>query len=137
MTSNRLNESRAQNILWLLEALQVPYQLQPFKRGPDGFAPPELKQIHPLGKSPVITIERPGQTTPLVLAESGNIIEYLVDRFGGVEKGLVPKRYGDDGEETESWLRYRFFMHYAEGSLMPNLMLALIVNSTWDLPFYI
>lgn len=139
MTScNRLNESRAQNILWLLEALQLPYQLKPFKRGPDGFAPAELKQIHPLGKSPVVTIERPGQTQPLVLAESGNIIEYLVDHFGGVEKGLVPQRYVDgSGEETESWLRYRFFMHYSEGSLMPNLLLALILNSAYIRLFYI
>lgn len=130
INSTRLNESRAQSILWLLEALQLPYQLKVFKRTSEGFAPDELKKINPLGKSPVVTIERPGQTKPLVLFESGNIVEYLVDHFNGAEKGLVPQRYvsGNSGDETESWLRYRFFMHYAEGSLMPNLVLFYILE---------
>lgn len=99
---------------------------------PSGLAPPEMKDIHPLGKSPVVSIEWPGSGKPLVLAESGNIIEYLIDHFGGVEKGLVPQRYARDENgqdtETESWLRYRSFMHYSEGSLMPNLVLQLILE---------
>lgn len=96
-------------------------------------APPELKEVHPLGKSPVIAVERPGQTKPLILAESGAIIEYLIQHFGGAEKRLLPPQYVDGGEErgeeTEAWLRYRYYMHYAEGSLMPQLLVWLINNS--------
>ncbi|KAL1958758.1 hypothetical protein VTO42DRAFT_3877 [Malbranchea cinnamomea] len=136
-----LNDSRAQNILWLLEALQLPYEVKIFKRSPEGFAPEELKKVNPLGKSPVITIERPGKPNPLVLFESGNIVEYLVDHYGGAEKGLVPKRYldGNSGEETESWRRYRFFLHYAEGSLMPNLVFHYVLMRVREapLPFFI
>lgn len=96
-------------------------------------APKELKDIHPLGKSPVISVERPEFSKPLVLAESGAIVEYLLDHFGGEEKGLVPKRYASEedktkGIETEEWLRYRFYMHYIEGSLMPQLVTALIID---------
>lgn len=129
---DRLNDSRAQNIAWLLESLRLPYQIKAFKRMPSGLAPPEMKNTHPLGKSPVVSIEWPGSGKPLVLAESGNIFEYLIDHFGGVEKGLVPQRYARDENgqdtETESWLRYRFFMHYSEGSFMPNLVLQLILD---------
>lgn len=94
-------------------------------------APPELKEIHPLGKSPVISVEGPGSSKPIVLAESGTIVEYLCDYFA---QHLVPKRYqegkeGQVGGETEQWVRYRFFMHYAEGSLMGMLLLALIMDS--------
>jgi glutathione S-transferase len=96
-------------------------------------APKELRDIHPLGKSPVISVERPEFSKPLVLAESGAIVEYLLDHFGGEEKGLVPKRYASEedktkGIETEEWLRYRFYMHYIEGSLMPQLVTALIID---------
>lgn len=97
------------------------------------FAPPELRNVHPLGKSPVITVERPGQANPLVLAESGAIIEYLLQHFGGAEKGLVPPQYVEGGEtlgeETATWIRHRYYMHYAEGSLMPQLLVWLIMNS--------
>jgi glutathione S-transferase len=97
-------------------------------------APPELKQIHPLGKSPVVEVIPPGSSTPIVLAESAAITEYFCDYYG---KWLVPTRYreGKDGQvgcETESWLRYRMLMHYAEGSLMPNLLMALMVKSTYQ-----
>lgn len=135
----RLEQSRAQSILWLLEELQIPYRLKTFKRGSDKLAPPELKKIHPLGKSPVVTIERAGQTKPLVLAESGLIVEYLVEHFGGVEKDLVPARYEEgnsSGEETEAYMRYRFYMHYTEGSLMPLLVFSLVVNGKRSHPFY-
>ena len=90
----------------------------------------ELKKIHPLGKSPVVGIERPG-AKPLILAESGLITEYFTEHYA---PHLAPRRY-EEGQvegpatETESWLRYRYFMHYAEGSLMPVLVSNLLFNS--------
>lgn len=94
------------------------------------FAPKELKEVHPLGKSPVITVLGPGQTEPRVIAESAAIIEYLCDHFG---KQLIPERYpagseGQVGAETEAWMRYRYFMHFAEGSMMPYLLIQLIFD---------
>ena len=94
-------------------------------------APQEFKDIHPLGKSPIISIESDSTSKPLVLAESGYIIEYLIDHFG---PWLSPDRYakgkeGEVGGETEGWLRYRYFMHYVEGSLMPLLVMSLVFNS--------
>ena len=91
-------------------------------------APPELKKVHPLGKSPLVSVQAEGATEPLVLAESVLITEYLIDHFG---PWLAPTRYqkGKEGQvqgETEEWLRYRYFMHYAEGTLMPYLVVALI-----------
>jgi glutathione S-transferase len=88
-------------------------------------APKELRDIHPLGKSPVISVEGPSGASKVV-AESGVIVEYLTEHFG---KQLIPKRYpeGKDGEigaETEEWSRYRFFMHYAEGGIMGPILLA-------------
>lgn len=94
-------------------------------------APPELKEVHPLGKAPVVSIESENTPKPIILAESGLITEYLIDHFA---PHLAPKRYaeGKDGQiggETESWLRYRYYLHYAEGSLMPYLIVSLLVNS--------
>lgn len=94
-------------------------------------APSTLKEIHPLGKSPTISVEAAALLKPLVMAESGAISEYLTDHFA---PHLVPKRYqegkeGQVGGETESWLRYRFYMHYAEGSLMTMLILAMFIDS--------
>ena len=93
-------------------------------------APQSLKEIHPLGKSPVIGVECSTLSKPLVLAESGAVTEYLCDYFA---PHLVPKRYqegkeGQVGGETEQWIRYRFYMHYAEGSLMSMLIIALIMD---------
>ena len=95
-------------------------------------APPELKEIHPLGKSPVIKIESDAlpDHKPLILAESGNLVEYVVDHFG---PQLAPNRWregmeGKVGGETEEWLRYRYFMHYCEGSLMSLLVIMLVLN---------
>lgn len=98
-------------------------------------APPELKKIHPLGKSPLISVQAPGAAEPIVLAESGLIIEYLVDHFG---PSLAPKRWQEGKEkqvqgETEEWLRYRYFLHYAEGSLMPYLVTALLFKGGLNL----
>ena len=117
-------------MLWLLEELKVDYELKTFKRQ-NMLAPPELKEVHPLGKSPVVTVELEANPKPLVLAESGYIFEYLIDHFGS---GLAPERYqkGKDGEvcgETEEWTRYRYYMHYAEGTLMPYLVIFQLFNS--------
>ena len=95
-------------------------------------APPELKEVHPLGKSPVIKIESDSipKDKPLILAESGFIVEYLIDHFG---PKLSPDKWrvgmeGKVGGETEEWLRYRYYMHYAEGSLMTPLMISYLFN---------
>ncbi|MCJ1280085.1 hypothetical protein MMC21_007910 [Puttea exsequens] len=135
-----LEKSRSQRVLWLLEELKVKYELKTFKRT-DMLAPPELKEIHPLGKSPVVSIEiESNKAKPLVLAESASIIEYLIDHFG---PHLAPKRYqaGKDGElggEMDDWIRYRYFMHYAEGSLMPLLVISLLFNAIKSqTPFFI
>jgi glutathione S-transferase len=136
-----LEQSRAQRILWLLEECNVPYELKVYKRGLKvagkdlPLAPKELREIHPLGKSPLITVVRKSGP-PVVIAESAFIIEYLSDRFG---KHLIPARFGnggsDDGDETEEWLRYRYFMHYSEGSLFFPLMIGLFLYRMYLCPF--
>lgn len=110
--------------------MEIPYELKTWKRGSDKKADPELAKIHPLGKSPILTVARDGQE-PLVLIESGAIVEYLCDYYG---KWLIPERYpagndGQIGQESESWVRYRTFMHYAEGSIMPLNLIALLMSS--------
>jgi hypothetical protein len=105
----RLDKSRSQRIIWLLEELKLDYELKVYKRGTDWLAPKELKEIHPLGKSPVIGVQAPGAEKPVIIAESGAIVEYLCEHFG---RSLIPQRYpeGKDGvigAETEEWLRYR------------------------------
>ena len=112
LTVHHLNNSRSQRILWLLEELEHPYRIERYQRlSPIPLAPPELKKVHPLGKSPVITDE--GHT----IAESGAIIEYILDRYG--EGRLRPEPGSDDH------LRYVEWMHYAEGSAMLPLLLHL------------
>ncbi|TAQ87119.1 hypothetical protein B7494_g4586 [Chlorociboria aeruginascens] len=126
-----LDQSRSQRILWLLEELSLPYELSIFHRDPKTrLAPPELKEIHALGKSPVISIT-PSSGKPVIIAESAFIIEYLLDHFGG-ESTLLPRRYreGEEGRvggETEQWLRFRYFMHYTEGSLMSLMLMTIVV----------
>ena len=127
-----LNNSRAHRIAWLLEELELPYEMRVYSRKPNMFAPAELKEIHPLGKSPVLTVSAPNSSEkPIVIAESGAIVEYLLDHFGSK---LVPQRYpegaeGKPGTETEEWVRYRYYMHYCEGSLMPLMLTSLILSS--------
>jgi len=112
----------------------VPYELEIFHRHPKThLAPPELKKIHPLGKSPTISVTPAGSTQPIVIAESAFITEYLLDHFSNGST-LLPKRYkegqeGKIGGETEEWLRFRYFMHYAEGSLMTLLLIFLVSSS--------
>jgi glutathione S-transferase len=112
---HHLNNSRSQRVLWLLEELELPYEIVPYARDPKTMlAPPELRQIHPLGKSPVI------QDGTFILAETGAIVDYLVDRYG--EGRLAPRR-GEEG-----YWRYAYWLHYAEGSLMPPLLLKLVLS---------
>jgi len=109
---HHLNNSRSQRILWLLEELGLDYEIVPYTRDEaTRFAPPELKEVHPLGKSPVI--EDGGK----VIAESGAIVEYLTETYG---KGAYTPARG-----TDDYWRYAHFMHFAEGSAMLPLLLAL------------
>jgi len=112
LTVHHLNNSRSQRVLWLLEELGVPYEVLRYQRLPDMRAAPELRAIHPLGKSPVITDN--GST----IAESGAIIEYLIDTYG--QGRLIPL------PNTPARLRYTYWLHYAEGSAMPPLLLKLL-----------
>lgn len=112
LTVHHLNNSRSQRVLWLLEELGVPYDIIRYERLPSMLAPKELRAIHPLGKSPVITDN--GQT----IAESGAIVEYLVETYGG--GCLVP------APKTPERLRYIYWLHYAEGSAMPLLLQKLL-----------
>ena len=126
ITVHHLNRSRSHRILWLLEELKVPYQIKLYQRHPlTQMAPHELFKVHPLGKSPVIT---DGDHT---IAESGAIIEYLIDRYG---KGQMRPQIG-----TDQYLKYQYYMHYTEGSLMPPLVLSLIFNMIpkQPMPFFI
>jgi len=119
ITLHWLDRSRAQRIIWLLEELRLPYNLKTYQRKADQQAPSSLKAVHPLGKSPVLELIHPRTQKPLVLAESANIIEYLAEHFG---RHLIPQQWkGDErevGDETDEWMRYKFYMNYAEGSLM-------------------
>lgn len=115
ITVHHLNNSRSQRILWLLEELGVPYELKHYQRDPKTqLAPPELKAINPLGKSPVI------QDGPHTLIESGAIIDYLIRRHG--EGRLQPDPTTATYDEYVQWL------HFAEGSAMLPLMLNLYVG---------
>jgi glutathione S-transferase len=126
ITVHHLNASRSQRVLWLLEELGVPYEIIKYERDPKTMlAPKALEAIHPLGKSPVITDG--GRT----IAESGAILEYLVETYG--EGRLIPAR------GTPAFDHYRYFMHYAEGSLAPFLLLKLVFHKvkTAPLPFFV
>lgn len=113
---HHLNNSRSQRILWLLEELGLDYEIKRYERDPNTMlAPAELKAVHPLGKSPVITDK--GQT----LAESGAIIDYLVERYGNGK--LVPP------SGTPEKLRYNYWLHYSEGSVMPILVMKLVLDN--------
>ena len=114
---HHLENSRSQRILWMLEELGLPYEVKRYERDPKTMlAPPELKKVHPLGKSPVIEdTDADGR----VIAETGAIIDYLVEKADG-KLGPPPHR--------DSVLRYRHFLHYAEGSLMPPLLLKLVLS---------
>ncbi len=123
---HHLENSRSQRVLWLLEELGVPYEVKRYARNPETMlAPPELRRVHPLGKSPVITDD--GAT----VAESGAIVEYLVERYGNGR--LIPPAGSPERR------RYTYWLHYAEGSAMPPLLLKLVFDrlEVAPMPFFI
>nr|WP_315241337.1 glutathione S-transferase [uncultured Albidiferax sp.] len=130
LTVHHLNNSRSQRVLWLLEELALPYQLEKYQRDAKTMlAPASLRKVHPLGKSPVVT------DGALVLAESGAIIETLIELYGqGPTHPALAPALG-----TPERLRYRYWLHYAEGSAMPPLLLKLVfdkIEST-PMPFFV
>lgn len=111
---HHLENSRSQRILWMLEELGLDYEVKRYERNPKTMlAPPELRHVHPLGKSPVI------QDGDTIVAETGAIIECLVEKADG---RLGPPAHRD------AVLRYRFYLHYAEGSVMPPLLVKLVLS---------
>jgi len=127
ITVHHLNNSRSQRVLWLLEELELPYDIVRYERDAKTMlAPPELRKVHPLGKSPVVTTDE-----GLVLAESGAIIETLIERHG---QGRLAPAAG-----SAEALRYRYWLHYAEGSAMPPLLLKLIFDriESSKMPFFV
>ncbi len=125
ITVHHLENSRSQRVLWLLEELRLPYEVQRYARDrKTSLAPPELKAVHPLGKSPVIT---DGQVT---MAETGAIVEYLVEQAGGA---LRP------APGSAEHRRYTYWLHFAEGSAMPPLVMALVFHriKTAPMPFFV
>lgn len=126
LTVHHLNNSRSQRILWLLEELGLPYEVKRYERDAQTMlAPPALRQVHPLGKSPVLT---DGAHT---VAESGAIIEYLLSRHGGGR--LRPP------EDSDERLRFTYWLHFAEGSAMPPLLLKLVFGRVQSapMPFFV
>ena len=127
LTLHHLEKSRSHRIVWLLELLELDYTIKTYQRDPKTLlAPAELKQVHPLGKSPVLTDDE------LVVAESGAIIDYLLQRYG---QGLLQPATDD----IQSWVLYRYWLHYAEGSLMPLLLMKLVFTQIpkQPMPFFV
>ena len=113
---HHLNNSRSQRVLWLLEEMGLDYEVKRYERNADTMlAPPELRAIHPLGKSPVI------QDGDIIVAETGAIVEYLLDAYPG--HGLKPTA------GTPSGRRFTYWLHYAEGSAMTPLLLKLVFGA--------
>lgn len=132
LTVHHLETSRSQRVLWLLEELGVPYTLKRYARDRrTKLAPPELKTVHPLGKSPVVTDDAD------TIAESGAILEFLAEKYAskatGELAGLVP------AAGTPEHRQVRFWMHYAEGSLMNWLVMKLVFTTipTQPMPFFV
>lgn len=126
ITLHHLNNSRSQRVLWLLEELNLPYVVKQYQRDPKTMlAPATLRAVHPLGKSPVISDDA------RVVAESGMIIDYLVSHYGA---GRLKPAAG-----SEDSYRYQYWLHYAEGSAMPPLLLKLVFNKikSTKVPFFI
>jgi len=112
---HHLNNSRSQRILWLLEELGLDYEIKRYQRHPQTMlAPPELRAVHPLGKSPVITDGN------LTLAESGAIVEYLADRHGAGRLAPAPN--------SPERVRYLYWLHFAEGTAQPPSLLKLLFD---------
>jgi len=119
---HHLENSRSQRVLWLLEELDLRYEVVRYARDPKTMlAPAELRAVHPLGKSPVLVDDG------LVVAESGAILEYLLERYD------LAQRFAPSPKSAEH-LRYRFWMHYADGSLMPPLLMRLVFSRLRQAP---
>jgi glutathione S-transferase len=119
---HHLNNSRSQRVLWLLEELGLDYNVIRYQRDPETMlAPSSLRKVHPLGKSPVLV---DGENT---LAESGAILEYLVERYDTAHD-FAPS------PGTPESQRYHYWMHYAEGSAMPPLLLSLVFSRLKQAP---
>ncbi|MCA1772632.1 MAG: glutathione S-transferase [Halomonas sp.] len=113
---HHLEKSRSHRIFWLLETLALDYEIITYPRDDKTeLAPESLKRVHPLGKSPIIT------DGDITVAESGAIIDYLLSRYG-------EGRCQPDADDTAEWANYRYWMHYAEGSLMPLLTMRLVFS---------
>lgn len=126
ITVHHLEDSRSQRILWLLEELEVSYEVKRYDRDPETrLAPAELKAVHPLGKAPVITDDG------VTIAESGAIVEYLVEHYGN---GCLKPAAG-----TPDYEQYRYWLHFAEGSFMPLMVMSLIFNRVESarMPFFL
>lgn len=120
ITVHHLEHSRSQRIIWMLEELGVEYEIKHYKRHPKTrLAPPELKKIHPLGKSPIVT------DGDLVLVESGAIVEYLAETYG--KKQMIPK-------DRDDFLRYRYWLHAAEGSIAALVVAKVLFTATTQKP---
>jgi glutathione S-transferase len=118
ITIHHLDTSRSERIVWLMEELGLDYRIEPWRRQANGAAPDALKAIHPLGKAPII---RDGDT---VLAESGAIVEYLVNRHASGRLAVPPSAPG--------YARYLYWLHFAEGSLMTLMVVALVLSRMPD-----
>ncbi|HET7096163.1 MAG TPA: glutathione S-transferase [Casimicrobiaceae bacterium] len=114
ITIYHLSTSRSERIVWLMEELGLDYQLERFQREENGAAPDAMKAIHPLGRAPII---RDGET---VLAESGAIVEYILGRYGNGRLAIAP--------DAAAYPRYIYWLHFAEGSLMTLLLIALTLS---------
>ncbi|KAL7411633.1 hypothetical protein BDY24DRAFT_342648 [Mrakia frigida] len=127
LTLHFLDHSRAETILWILEELQVEYEMKVYSRGSNYLAPKELREIHPLGKSPVIV------HNSLVIAETGNIISYLLRTFDSHTNGVFsPKDLSPEMDQKNA-----YYLHYAEGSLMPILVNKLVFSKFPEMsPWY-
>ena len=126
ITVHHLNNSRSQRVLWLLEELGLAYEIVHHQRDATTMlAPPSLLAVHPLGKSPVVTDDG------VTVAETGAIVEYLLERYG--QGRLLPQAGSADA------LRYRYWLHFAEGSAMPPLLLTLIFDrvANGPMPFFV
>jgi glutathione S-transferase len=114
ITIHHLSSSRSERVVWLMEELGLPYELDRHRREPTGAAPDALKAIHALGRAPVI------HDGDFVLAESGAIVDYIVHRHGGGRLAMPP--------DVPAYGRYLYWLHFAEGSLMSLMLIALVVS---------
>lgn len=117
LTLHHLNNSRSTRIIWLLEELGLDYELKSYQRGADKLAPQSLKSVHPLGKAPILQDVQDGDT--ITIAESGAIIEYILTSYD-------TKRTYQPDIGSQAWRDCQFWLHFAEGSAMPPLVMSLV-----------